>query len=118
MDKCLDMTTDMVEQGKDALEMILRRMKANEDKKLSTKDYLKFIVVNVSSMGYHINVYCKRKLQQACFHNSNVLHSPQSCLIFIFYYSQRVGGGGGGGNGFHPSCHKCMAVNLAYHSKL
>eukprot|EP00057_Strongylocentrotus_purpuratus_P003462 XP_003726708.1 PREDICTED: uncharacterized protein LOC100892203 isoform X1 [Strongylocentrotus purpuratus] len=46
MDKCLDMTTDMVEQGKDALEMILRRMKANEDKKLSTKDYLKFIVVN------------------------------------------------------------------------
>ncbi|XP_041473514.1 uncharacterized protein LOC121422492 [Lytechinus variegatus] len=46
MNKCLDITTDMVEQGKDALEIILRKMKAEENKKFSTKDYLKYIVVS------------------------------------------------------------------------
>ena len=56
MDKCLDISTDLVEEAKDAIETILRAVKERGDKKKhSTVDYLKKTVKNVSTF-IHISI--------------------------------------------------------------
>lgn len=50
MDKCLDLSTELIEEGKNAIEAMLRVMKENEKKKLSTKDYLHRVVKNAMHM--------------------------------------------------------------------